>query len=142
MRAAVMIVALGAAALAGCGTAAAGPPAASHPARHLTAGRPAAGVMVTGRLVMEGGPIRPGGSQPLVRPIRGTVTFTAGHAAVTATVPASGLFSVRLAPGTYRAQALTPNIVGPGGRGTACPDPSPVRVGSHPVRVTIACIVP
>src|SRR5215467_8536584 len=32
---------------------------------------------VTGRFLIEGGPLRPGGGQPGERPLRGTVTFTA-----------------------------------------------------------------
>src|SRR5215813_9521835 len=58
--------------LAGCGTAGGFGPMPEHGA----SGRPAAG-RVTGRLLLEGGPIRPGGRQPGPRPIRGVLAFTA-----------------------------------------------------------------
>jgi|HubBroStandDraft_4_1064222.scaffolds.fasta_scaffold249084_1 hypothetical protein len=146
MRAAGVIVAvlgtaaLGAGVLAGCAaTAAADTAGTASSGTHAAA----ATAVVSGRLVMEGGPIAPGGKQPPVRPLPGTVSFTAAHRrTVRVAVPASGRFTVRLAAGTYRASATTPNITGPGGKHDTCPDPSPVRVTTRPVHVVIACIVP
>jgi len=68
---------LGALLLTGC--AAAG--AAEHAASHTTGQMPAGATgHVTGRLLIEGGAMGPGGQQPGERPIPGTVTFTrAGH---------------------------------------------------------------
>ena len=42
-------------------------------------GRDPARGTVTGRLVREGGPLGPGGQQPGVHPIPGTIRFTTGH---------------------------------------------------------------
>src|SRR6516225_6501719 len=84
--------------LTGCGTAGGPGPAPGDGAR----GRPAAG-HVTGRLVLEGGPVRPGGRQPGPRAIPGVVTFTiAGHRPVRVRAGRSGIFTVRLPPGRYR----------------------------------------
>jgi len=94
--------------LAGCGAR-----AASGPARDDRAGaqRVAAG-RVTGRLLVEGGPVGPGGRQPGARPIRGMVTFTtAGHRPVQARAGRSGVFSVRLPPGRYRVLGRSPEIL-------------------------------
>ena len=78
---------------------------------------------LTGRLVMEGGPIRPGGQQPGERPIPGTVTVTtAGHRQVTIRVGSSGTFSVWLPPGRYEVSGRSPDIVEVNG-GTAYESP-------------------
>jgi hypothetical protein len=136
MQARRAVTVIGILALGGCASAASTATAATRPAAARTE-------PVSGSLVMEGGPIPPGGNQPPVRPLPGTVSFTAArHRPVTVTVPASGRFTVRLAAGTYRASATTPNITGPGGKHGTCPDPSPVRVAARPVHITIACIVP
>src|SRR5436189_106931 len=67
---------------AGCASAVAQPPASGH---------------LAGRLVMEGGPLGPGGKQPGERPMSGAVTFTAaGHQPVTVKVGSSGTVSVPL----------------------------------------------
>jgi len=85
--------------LAGCGTRGGPGPAPGDGAR----GRPPTAGRVTGRLLLEGGPIRPGGRQPGPRPIHGTVTFrTAGHRPVRVRVGRSGIFTVGLPPGRYR----------------------------------------
>jgi len=76
-----------------------------------TRSRPAAG-RVTGRLLLEGGPIRPGGRQPGPRPIRGVLTFTtAGHRPVRARAGRTGVFFVRLPPGRYRVSARSPAVL-------------------------------
>ena len=93
--------------LAGCGTRGGPGPAPGDGAR----GRPAAG-HVTGRLVLEGGPVRPGGRQPGPRPIHGTVTFrTAGHRPVRVRVGRSGIFTVGLPPGRYRVSGRSPAVM-------------------------------
>src|SRR5215471_14247674 len=61
--------------LAGCGTRGGSGPMPGHGA----SGRPAEG-RVTGRLLLEGGPIRPDGRQPGPRPIRGVLTVSNGAA--------------------------------------------------------------
>ena len=140
--------------LAGCGTrggqqqlpghAATGPP--------TTAGR------VTGRLLIEGGPMGAGGRQPGPRPISGVVTFaTGGHRPVKVRVGHPGVFSVALPPGRYRVSARSPAImtvsngavVGARGliRGAAweapCSEPLSVTVTAHhTVRAAVVCFVP
>src|SRR6266699_4619080 len=80
--------------LAGCAASAGQPPTTGH---------------LTGRLVMEGGPMGPGGQQPGERPMAGTVTFTsAEHQPVTVKVGSSGAFSVPVAPCQYRFPAVRP----------------------------------
>src|SRR5215467_6034176 len=77
--------------LAGCGTRGGPGSARGDGAR----GRPPVAGRVTGRLLLEGGPIRPGGRQPGPRPIRGVVTFrTAGHRPVRVRAGRSGIFTV------------------------------------------------
>jgi hypothetical protein len=122
--------------LAGCG--AAGAQTGGHaPARgHLT-----------GKLVMEGGPLGPGGRQPGERPIRGTVTLTAaGHRQITVQVGHSGAFSLTLLPGRYQVSGRSPSIMeaGNGGeRELPCSQPLSVTVTrEHTATVTVACIVP
>ena len=93
--------------LAGCGTRGGPGPLPGHGA----SGRPAAG-RVTGRLLLEGGPIRPGGRQPGPRPIRGVLTFTAaGQRPVRARAGRTGVFFVRLPPGRYRVSARSPMVL-------------------------------
>jgi hypothetical protein len=76
--------------------------AAEHATGHAPGGRARATGHVTGKLLIEGGPIGPGGQQPGERPIPGTVTFTAaGHRPVEVGVRASGTFSAWLPPGRY-----------------------------------------
>ncbi len=121
--------------LAGCAAALAQPHVAANPADR-----------VTGRLVMEGGPIQPNGQQP-VRPIPGTVTFTmAGHRPTSIQVGNSGTFSVRLSPGRYQVSAKSPRILEVDGghdRELTCSQPQSVTVkAGHPGAITVACIVP
>jgi hypothetical protein len=101
---------------------------------------------VAGKLVMEGGPLGPGGKQPGERSISGTVTFTAaGHKTVSVTVGPSGTFSVPLPPGRYQVSGRSPHIVEvDGGK----PSEPPCGLASATVTtgqttsVTLACIVP
>jgi hypothetical protein len=122
--------------LAGCAAALAQPHVAGQPD-----GR------VTGHLIMEGGPIQPSGQQP-VRPIPGTVTFTAaGHRSTSIQVGNSGTFSVRLSPGRYQISAKSPRIIEVDAAGhdheLPCSQPLSVTVkAGHPAAITIACIVP
>ena len=101
---------------------------------------------LTGKLVMEGGPMMPGGEQPGERPMSGTVTFTAaGHHAVTVIVGSSGEFSVPLPPGRYHVSGRSPDIMevdGGHSRELPCSQPTSVVVtaGSSST-VTLACIV-
>jgi hypothetical protein len=93
--------------LAGCGIRSGPGPVPGHGA----SGQPAVG-RVTGRLLLEGGPISPRGRQPGPRPIRGVLTFTApGHRPARARAGRTGVFSVRLPPGRYRVSARSPSVL-------------------------------
>ncbi len=140
--------------LAGCGTRGGPGPMPGHGAR----GRPAAG-RVTGRLLLEGGPIRLGGRQPGPRPIRGVLTFTtAGHRPVRARAGRTGVFSVRLPPGRYRVSGRSPTVITVSNGATAtdsgpllsdrewenpCSFPLSVTVTArHTTRAAVICPVP
>jgi hypothetical protein len=117
---------------AGCASAGAQPPASGH---------------VTGKLVMEGGPLGPGGKQPSERAMSGTVTFTAaGHQPVTVKVGSSGTFSVPLPPGRYHVSGRSPDITeidGGHSRELPCSLPtSAVVTAGQTATITLACIVP
>ena len=123
--------------------------AAEHPASGPAAGNQArAAGHVTGRLLIEGGPIGPGGQQPGERPIPGTVTFTAaGHRPVSVGVGTSGKFSAWLAPGRYRVAGRSPDIetVTRSGKTVeqTCSQPFSVTVSArHAATIAVVCIVP
>src|SRR3984957_17183323 len=101
---------------------------------------------VTGKLLIEGGPIGPGGQQPGERPIPGTVQFTAsGRRPVTARAASSGTFSVTLPAGTYDVSGSSPLITGAsdGSHQTPCSQPLSVSVtAQHTTTITLTCIVP
>jgi hypothetical protein len=140
---------LGGLLLTGCTAASAATGAAGHVAADA-AGHTAADAAgrVTGKLVMEGGPIGPGGKQPGERPIPGTVTFiTAGHRPVNVGVGSSGRFSAWLAPGRYHVAGRSPDIITVTGSGRhveqTCSQPSSVTVRArHTTTITVVCIVP
>jgi len=137
-------------ALAGCAT-------TSHTGQVSTTGHTGSTALtghLTGRFVMEGGPISPGGQQPGERPIPGTVTLTGtGHRPVTIQVGASGRFSASLPPGRYQVSGRTPNIeeatsASPGSgssQGVELPCSQPLSVtitAGHTAAITLTCIVP
>jgi hypothetical protein len=132
---------LGALLLTGCTAASAATGAAAYMAAD------AAGHMA-GKLVMEGGPIGPGGKQPGERPIPGTVTFiTAGHRPVNVGVGSSGRFSAWVAPGRYHVAGRSPDIITVTGSGRhveqTCSQPLSVTVRArHTTTITVVCIVP
>ena len=102
---------------------------------------------LTGKLVMEGGPLGPGGRQPGERPMSGTVTVTAaGHQAVTVSVGSSGRFSVPLSPGRYQVSGRAPDVMQADGghsRELPCSRPASVVVSAgSTATITLACIVP
>jgi hypothetical protein len=102
---------------------------------------------VAGRLLMEGGPIGPGGQQPAERPIPGTVTFTApGHQRVSVRVGRSGTFSVFLPPGRYQVSGRSPDITQESGGRTQeppCSQPLATTVTpGHAVTIAVVCVVP
>ena len=116
----------------GCASAAAQPPASGH---------------LTGRLVMEGGPLGPGGKQPGERAMSGTVTVTAaGHQPVTVTVGSSGTFSVPLPPGRYQVSGRSPDVMEIDGghrRELPCSQPTPAVVtAGQTATITLTCVVP
>jgi hypothetical protein len=136
---------LGALLLTGCTAAG----AAEHAASHAT-GHPAARATghVTGKLLIEGGAIGPGGQQPGERPIPGTVTFTAaGRWPVAVGVGTSGKFSAALPPGRYQVTGRSPDIITVTDSGKdlvqTCGGPFSVTVSArHTAAVSVVCIVP
>jgi len=112
----------------------------------VTGGQAAVTGRLTGKLVMEGGPLGPGGVQPGERPISGTVTFTdVRHRQVTVQVASSGRFSVKLPPGRYRVSGRSPVIGTNSGSGASepcSPPESATMAAGHTAAVTITCIVP
>jgi hypothetical protein len=104
--------------------------------------------IVTGRFLMEGGPVRPGGDQPGERPLRGTVTFTAdGERTVSVPAGRAGTFSVALAAGTYHVSGRSPEIMevssGEAQHETACSQPLTAHItGQHTLKIAVTCIVP
>ena len=123
--------------------------AAEHPASGPAAGNQArAAGHVTGRLLIEGGPIGPGGQQPGERPIPGTVTFTAaGHRPVSVGAGTSGKFSAWLPPGRYRVAGRSPDIETVTSSGKTveqtCSQPLTVTVSArHAATIAVVCIVP
>ena len=117
---------------AGCASAGAQPPTSGH---------------LTGRLVMEGGPLGPGGKQPGERVMSGAVTVTsAGHRPVTVTVGTSGTFSVPLPPGRYQVSGRSPDVVEIDGghrRELPCSQPtSAVVTAGQTATIRLACVVP
>jgi hypothetical protein len=143
-------------ALAGCS--AASPTGQTSHTSHITVtsqtGAAAGTGRLTGRFVMEGGPIGPNGQQPGERPLPGTVTLTAaGRRPVTIQVGASGRFSAWLPPGRYQVSGRTPEIeqassaqAGSGasqGVELACSPPLSVTItAGHTAAITLTCIVP
>ena len=136
--------------LAGCATAS----QTSQPSLTSHTGAAAVTGHLTGRFVMEGGPISATGQQPGERPIPGTVTLTAaGHHLVTIQVGGSGRFSAWLRPGRYQVSGRSPNIeeassaqVGSGsnqGVERPCSQPLSVTItAGHTAAITLTCIVP
>jgi hypothetical protein len=128
------------------GCAAAG--AAEHAAGHTSGGPAWARGHVTGKLLIEGGPISPDGQQPGERPIPGTVTFTAaGHRPVAIGVGASGTFSAWLPPGRYQVSGRSPDIITVTDSGrdevqTCSPSVSVTVSARHAATLAVVCIVP
>ena len=123
--------------------------AAEHVASHATGHPPARATgHVTGKLLIEGGPIGPGGQQPGERPIPGTVTFTAtGHRPVQVGVGTSGKFSAWLPPGRYHVAGRSPDIETATDSGKyleqTCSQPLSVMVSArHAAVISVVCIVP
>lgn len=118
--------------LTGCGVAAA---SSTHgqagSAPHSEYGR------VVGKFEREGGPIGPGGQQPPVVPLAGTIVFwRRAHRTVRVHAGKSGRFSVRLAPGSYKVWGRTEGL-------PACRLPGRLKVTAGRKRhIVVACIVP
>ncbi len=113
------------------------------------ANRPSYGT-VSGRLVMEGGPLGPGGQQPPIRPLSGFVQFIgpSGQVVQVIKVGRSGSFSTTLVPGTYRVRGGSPAVIevsspGRNGKVRPCTVPTTVTIKDQgSVRITLACAVP
>jgi hypothetical protein len=119
--------------------------AAGHPHSHQTAHDLGTDLgLVTGKFERVGGPLGPGGKQPPVVALRGTVTFTAAHQRTALVrVGNSGRFSVRLAPGRYRVTGRTPDIEGPGHVEAVCQGPVSLTVSAgHTSAIKVICAVP
>jgi hypothetical protein len=122
--------------------------AAEHGTGHGPSGAARAEGHVTGKLLIEGGPIGPGGQQPGERPIPGTVTFTApGHRPVQVGVGTSGKFSAWLPPGRYHVAGRSPDIETVTDSGKyleqTCSQPLSVTVSArHAAAISVVCIVP
>ena len=102
---------------------------------------------VTGRLVREGGPLGPGGRQPGVHPIPGTIRFTAlQHRVIMVHASRAGRFSVQLFPGRYQVSDRSPRLLlVPANRIARQTWSRPVTVlvtGHHVTRITLAIAVP
>jgi hypothetical protein len=102
---------------------------------------------VTGRLVLEGGPLGPGSRQPGTRPIQGTIRFADGrHRQVMVQTSTSGVFSVQLAAGRYQVSDRSPAILLVSASGTSRQQWSaPVLVtvtARHTTTITLTSIVP
>jgi hypothetical protein len=136
---------LGALLLTGCTAAG----AAEHATGHTATGTGPARATghVTGRLLIEGGPVSPYRQQPGERPIPGTVTFNAArHRPVSVGVGASGRFSAWL-PGRYQVTGRSPDIITVTGSGRdleqTCSAPVSVTVNArHTATIAVVCIVP
>ena len=139
---------LGVLLMTGCAAAGAAEHAAGHTAVHTSGGPAWATGHVTGRLLIEGGPISPGGQQPGERPIPGTVTFRAArHRPVAVGVGASGTFSAWLQPGRYQVSGRSPDIITVTDSGKdevrTCSQPGSVTVTArHTATIAVVCIVP
>jgi hypothetical protein len=117
--------------LAGCGVATAG---VDH--QKGNGGHPV-GSRVTGKLEREGGPIGPGGKQPPVVPLSGTVVFSRrGHPDVRVHAGRSGIFSALLAPGRYSVSGRVHGL-------PVCRMSGGLKVTAGNARhIVVACIVP
>jgi hypothetical protein len=139
---------LGVLLMTGCAAAGAAEHATGHTAVHTSGGPAGATGHVTGRLLIEGGPISPDGQQPGERPIPGTVTFTAaGHRPVAVEVGASGTFSAWLPPGRYHVSGRSPDIITVTDSGKdevqTCSQPVSITVSArHAAILAVVCIVP
>ncbi len=134
---------------AGAGSTGAGHTGSGHTGAGSTGGTGQASAtgQLAGRLVMAGGPVRPGGGQPSERPMAGLVTVTAaGHKPVTVTVGSSGAFSVALPPGRYQVAGGSPAIMEVNGghsREVPCSQPASATVtAGHTATITLTCVVP
>jgi hypothetical protein len=105
------------------------------------------GGTVTGRLMLEGGPLGPGGQQPGPRSIPGTVKFAGGHhRLITIRTGRSGMFSVQLPAGRYYVSDRSPRLLEVNGEGISRQTWSrPVSVTvtpHHTTSITLTSIVP
>lgn len=115
--------------------------------------------LVQGKFIREGGPLGPGGQQPAVLRLSGTVAFNGGPGDVVRLhVGKSGAFSLRLPAGTYAVTGRTPSImevsngavvnakgqvVKGHGTETVCSVPLSVTVTpQHTSKITLTCVVP
>jgi hypothetical protein len=102
---------------------------------------------VTGRLMIDGGPIGPHGQQPRPHPILGTIKFTGGQdQVITIRTSRTGVFSGQLPAGRYSVSYRSPHFLAAGRDGTSHQTWSqPVSVtvtAGHTTKVTLTAYVP
>ena len=109
------------------------------------AGRASSAGTIAGRLVLEGGPLGPGGRQPSPRPIPSTVRFADGHhQPVTVRTTSAGMFSVQLPAGRYQVSDRSPRMLTANANGTSSQEwstPVPATVTAHHTTTIILTIV-
>ena len=110
-------------------------------------GQPPAPGTVTGRLMMDGGPIGPHGQQPGAHAIPGTVKFTGSQdQVVTIRTGRTGVFSGQLPAGRYSVSYRSPHLLAAGSGGTfhqTWSKPVSVTVtADHTTKITLTAYVP
>jgi hypothetical protein len=91
---------------------------------------------VAGAFEREGGPLGPGGKQPPVVPLSGSILFARpGHRTVRVRAGSKGRFSVRLAPGDYAVSGRTAGL-------PVCRLPRVKVTASRTKHIVVACVVP
>ena len=102
---------------------------------------------VTGRLIMDGGPIGPHGQQPGAHAIPGTVKFTGSQdQVVTIRTGRTGVFSGQLPAGRYSVSYRSTHLLAAGSGGTfhqTWSQPVSVTVtADHTTKITLTAYVP
>ena len=102
---------------------------------------------VTGRLMMDGGPIGRHGQQPGTHAIPGTIKFTGSQdQVVTIRTGRTGVFSGQLPAGRYSVSYRSPHLLAAGSGGTfhqTWSQPVSVTVtADHTTKITLTAYVP
>jgi len=102
---------------------------------------------VTGRLIVDGGPIGPHGRQPGTHAIPGTIKFTGSEdQVVTIRTGRTGVFSGQLPAGRYSVSYRSPHLLAAGSRGpfhqTWAQPVSVAVTADHTTKITLTAYVP